>query len=74
MDYTELASHVLQIARSKKGLIFYKDFYHLNPHPRGYHWLFQVKIILISNGYICHERREKATWRCGYQGSYTHFH
>jgi len=74
MDYEDLASHVLQIARTKKGLIFYRDFYHLNPNPSNDRFLHQVKDILLSDGYICHEQRRKITWPCDYQGRYTHFH
>jgi len=70
----EFTNKVLQIARNKKGLIFYGDFYHLNPKPGTSYFLFKVKNILISNGYTCHERKDRPNWGCAYDGPNAHFH
>ena len=69
-------NEVLSIARRKLGLIFFHDFYHLKPPKSGKknNYLNDVKSILLSRHYICHERQYKLTLDCDYQGDYTHFH
>jgi len=70
VDTTE----VLEIAEfncRESGAVDYQDF----EEWRGWE-LFEVKGILLANGYECHERRHHNEWwdSCGYQKMRTHFH
>jgi len=69
---------VLEIAELKcreSGAVDFKDFDELREGTGGF-YLFQIKNILLDNGYECHEKRHIDEWwnLCSYQKRRTHFH
>jgi len=68
---------VIRIAVSKHNIpVTYDHFYKLRPKGKaGGHYLREIKRILISSGYVCHQRGQKQRWgHCGYEVPRTHFH